>query len=148
MIVGLLLSGRISLAALSGRIDPVHFIPCHVHVEQRAPRSSVAEESSHRMGQRLWSIGHPCPARLGRSDPDLTLDTSVLGALAEFERALIHERQRERIEAAEKAGVYKGRKKTLFIAQVGELQRRAEAGDSKASLARNLASAGRPSTSI
>lgn len=63
---------------------------------------------------------------------------SVMGAFAEFERALIRERQREGIEAAKKAGVYKGRKKTLSAAQVIELRRRAESGESKASLAREF----------
>ena len=38
---------------------------------------------------------------------------SLLGAVAEFERSLIKERQREGIAVAKKNGVYKGRKKTL-----------------------------------
>ena len=38
---------------------------------------------------------------------------SVMGAFAEFERALIRERQREGIALAKKKGVYKGRKKVL-----------------------------------
>lgn len=63
---------------------------------------------------------------------------SVMGAFAEFERALIRERQREGIEAAKKAGVYKGRKRTLSALQVSELQRRAEEGESKASIARDF----------
>ena len=63
---------------------------------------------------------------------------SVMGAFAEFERALIRERQREGIAAAKKAGVYKGRKKTLTSAQVSALQQRAEQGESKASLARDF----------
>ena len=37
---------------------------------------------------------------------------SMLGAVAEFERSLIRERQREGIELAKKRGVYKGRKPT------------------------------------
>lgn len=36
----------------------------------------------------------------------------MLGAVAEFERAMIRERQREGIELAKKRGVYKGRKPT------------------------------------
>ena len=63
---------------------------------------------------------------------------SVMGAFAEFERALIRERQREGITAAKKAGVYKGRKKTLSAAQVSELRQRAESGESKASIARDF----------
>ncbi len=38
---------------------------------------------------------------------------SVMGAFAEFERALIRERQREGIALAKQRGVYKGRKKAL-----------------------------------
>lgn len=37
---------------------------------------------------------------------------SMLGAVAEFERSMIRERQREGIELAKKRGVYKGRKPT------------------------------------
>jgi DNA invertase Pin-like site-specific DNA recombinase len=37
---------------------------------------------------------------------------SMLGAVAEFERSMIRERQREGIELAKKKGVYKGRKPT------------------------------------
>ncbi|MBB6017065.1 DNA invertase Pin-like site-specific DNA recombinase [Deinococcus radiopugnans ATCC 19172] len=61
---------------------------------------------------------------------------SVMGAFAEFERALIRERQREGITAAKKAGVYQGRKKALSAAQASDLRQRAEGGESKASLAK------------
>lgn len=37
---------------------------------------------------------------------------SMLGAVAEFERSMIRERQREGIELAKKRGIYKGRKPT------------------------------------
>ncbi|GGM20998.1 recombinase family protein [Deinococcus aerophilus] len=65
---------------------------------------------------------------------------SVMWAFAEFERALIRERQREGIEAAKKAGVYKGRRKALTAAQISELRQRAQGGESKASLARDFSS--------
>jgi DNA invertase Pin-like site-specific DNA recombinase len=42
-----------------------------------------------------------------------TLLLSVMGAFAEFERALIRERQREGIELAKKRGAYRGRRKSL-----------------------------------
>lgn len=38
---------------------------------------------------------------------------SILGAVAEFERSIIKQRQREGIEKAKVAGVYKGRKATI-----------------------------------
>lgn len=61
----------------------------------------------------------------------------VMGAFAEFERALIRERcQREGIEAARKAGMDKGRKRTLSAPQVATLRQRAEQRESETSLAR------------
>ena len=47
------------------------------------------------------------------SDPCATLMLSVMGAVAEFERALLLERQREGIAIAKTKGVYKGRKPSL-----------------------------------
>ena len=49
----------------------------------------------------------------GKDDPMARLMLSVMGAFAEFERALIRERQREGIEIAKVMGVYKGRKPSL-----------------------------------
>ncbi|MDR3725973.1 MAG: recombinase family protein [Terracidiphilus sp.] len=60
---------------------------------------------------------------------------SVLGALAEFERSMIRECQREGIVLARKAGVYKGRKPSLTPVQVAEIRNRAVAGEKKARLA-------------
>jgi len=45
--------------------------------------------------------------------PMANLLLSVLGAVAQFERELIRERQREGIDLAKRAGAYKGRKRTL-----------------------------------
>ena len=56
---------------------------------------------------------------------------SVMGAFAEFERALIRERQREGIALAKKKGIYKGRKKVLDAAQTLKLRQRVQAGESK-----------------
>ncbi|MFK7604124.1 recombinase family protein [Deinococcus sp. SM5_A1] len=63
---------------------------------------------------------------------------NVMGAFAEFERALISERQREGIKAAKRAGVYKGRRKTLNAVQVSDLRQRSAGGESKASIARDF----------
>ncbi|GAC1502224.1 MAG: recombinase family protein [Pseudarthrobacter sp.] len=63
---------------------------------------------------------------------------SVMGAFAEFERALIRERQREGITLAKKAGAYKGRGKALNAGQAADLVRRAAAGEAKAALAREF----------
>jgi DNA invertase Pin-like site-specific DNA recombinase len=63
---------------------------------------------------------------------------SVMGAFAEFERALLRERQREGIAIAKKAGVYKGRKPSLTPERVMELRARVAAGEKKAALAREF----------
>ena len=63
---------------------------------------------------------------------------SVMGAFAEFERALIKERQREGIALAKQKGVYKGRKPSLNPEQVRTLRSRVKAGETRASLAREF----------
>ena len=63
---------------------------------------------------------------------------SVMGAFAGFERALIHERQREAIGRAKKAGAYKGRSKALNDEQPAEIAKHAAAGEAKAALAREF----------
>ena len=63
---------------------------------------------------------------------------SVMGAFAEFERALIRERQREGIAIARQRGAYRGRKRSLSDEMVGELHRRVAAGERKAAIARDL----------
>lgn len=49
----------------------------------------------------------------GEDSPMASLMLSVMGAFAEFERALIHERQQEGIALAKQRGAYRGRKKAL-----------------------------------
>ena len=72
----------------------------------------------------------------GEDSPMATLLLSVMGAVAEFERSLIGERQREGVALAKQKGLYKGRKKALSEEQVRELQERAAQGEKKAILAR------------
>lgn len=57
----------------------------------------------------------------GEDSPMATLLLSVMGAFAEFERALIRERQREGIAIAKTKGVYRGRAKALGDEQVTAL---------------------------
>jgi DNA invertase Pin-like site-specific DNA recombinase len=64
-----------------------------------------------------------------------TLLMSMLGAVAEFERSMIRERQREGIELAKKKGVYKGRKPSLTKVQVAEIRKRVRTGEQKTALA-------------
>ncbi|OKB67601.1 transposase [Serratia marcescens] len=63
---------------------------------------------------------------------------SIMGAFAEFERALIRERQREGIALARVRGAYRGRKKLLSSEQQAELRLRATNGETKAQLAREF----------
>ncbi|MCE5292457.1 MAG: recombinase family protein [Nocardiaceae bacterium] len=74
----------------------------------------------------------------GDESPMANLLLSVMGAFAEFERALILERQREGIAAAKKRGVYKGRKPALDERQASALVARIEAGEAIAALAREF----------
>ncbi len=67
-----------------------------------------------------------------------TLLLSVMGAFAEFERALIKERHREGIALARKRGAYRGRRKALTTDQVEQLHAGAAAGQPKAALAREF----------
>jgi DNA invertase Pin-like site-specific DNA recombinase len=72
----------------------------------------------------------------GEDSPMANLLLSVMEAFAEFERALIRERQKEGIALAKKRGAYRGRKKTLTLGQVAELRMRVKEGEQKAKVAR------------
>ena len=74
----------------------------------------------------------------GEDSPMANLLLSVMGAFAEFERALIRERQREGITLAKQRGAYRGRKKVLSPEQVVTLREKVGAGTPKARLAREL----------
>jgi DNA invertase Pin-like site-specific DNA recombinase len=62
----------------------------------------------------------------------------LLGAVSEFERALILERQREGIAIAKAKNVYKGRKNALDKAEIARLKKMAEEGLSKVEIAETL----------
>lgn len=73
-----------------------------------------------------------------QEDPMATLMLHLLGAVAQFERDLIKERQREGIEIAKSKGVYKGRAPKLTPTQAQEMKTKDEAskGKGRAALAR------------
>lgn len=73
----------------------------------------------------------------GEDSPLAHLMLSVMGAFAEFERALIRERQREGIALAKQRGIYRGRKKALNHTQTMVLRQRATT-ESKTALAREF----------
>ena len=76
----------------------------------------------------------------GVDSPMSKLQLGILAAVAEFERSLIRERQREGIAIAKKKGVYKGRKKALSVEQAKALvaKDKANRGKDRAALAREL----------
>lgn len=75
----------------------------------------------------------------GENDsPMNTLLLSMLGAVAEFERNMIKERQREGIAIAKNKGVYRGRKAKLDATQAQELKEKVLAGVNKAQLAKEM----------
>ena len=74
----------------------------------------------------------------GEDSPMANLMLSVMGAFAQFERALIRERQREGIALAKQRGAYRGRKRSLSDEQVANLRQCVEAGESKAKVARDF----------
>jgi DNA invertase Pin-like site-specific DNA recombinase len=74
----------------------------------------------------------------GDDSPMANLMLSVLGSIAQFERDLIRERQREGIALAKRRGAYRGRKKSLPVEKAIDLRRRAKAGEKKARLAREF----------
>ncbi|WP_404408405.1 recombinase family protein [Pseudidiomarina marina] len=69
------------------------------------------------------------------NNPMQKLILSVMGSVAEFERAIILERQREGIEKAKQRGVYKGRKKSVDRDKVLELRQQ---GVKKMQIAKKL----------
>ena len=71
-------------------------------------------------------------------DPQGKLYLTMLGAIAEFERALILERQREGIAIAKRDGKYRGRKPALSPQQVADAKARLDAGVPHAKVARDL----------
>lgn len=74
----------------------------------------------------------------GEANAMNTLLLSMLGAVAEFERSLIRERQAEGIALAKARGVYKGRKPSLSPEQVADARQRVAQGVPKAAIARDL----------
>ena len=63
---------------------------------------------------------------------------TIMGGVAEFERAMIRERQLEGIAKAKQAGKYTGRKSTMQATHVKAIRDRAAAGENKSALAREF----------
>lgn len=74
----------------------------------------------------------------GEDAPMANLMLSVMGAVGQFERDLICERQKKGIELAKRDGAYKGRKRKFSPERAAELSRHLAEGEEKASLAREF----------
>lgn len=90
-----------------------------------------------RRGVRIEFIKE-CLTFTGEDSPMANLMLSVMGAFAEFERALLRERQREGISLAKQRGAYRGRRRSLSPDQIREVKRRIAAGEQKAQVARDM----------
>ena len=71
----------------------------------------------------------------GEKNPMQDLQLAVMGAVAQFELAMIRERQREGVAAAKKAGKHCGRKSKLTDQQMKEIVARVDAGEDKTNIA-------------
>lgn len=71
-------------------------------------------------------------------DPFATFQLHMLGSVAQLERSLIRERQREGIELAKARGVYQGRTRKLSPEQVAEARQLAGSGVPKTKIAAQL----------
>jgi DNA invertase Pin-like site-specific DNA recombinase len=72
----------------------------------------------------------------GEDSPIANLMLAVMGGVAQFERAMIRERQLEGIAKAKEAGKYRARQSTMTAAQVQAIRDRVAGGEKKATLAR------------
>lgn len=77
----------------------------------------------------------PAGSTEGQS-PFQRLQLQIIGAVAEFERSMIRERQREGIAIAKAEGRYKGRKPSLTPEQVTTIRERIATGEKVARLAK------------
>lgn len=74
----------------------------------------------------------------GEEDPTKKLMLQIMGAVAQFERAIIKERQKEGVQIAKAKGAYKGRKQEMTEERIAEIRSRVEAGEPKAQIAKAL----------
>ncbi len=63
---------------------------------------------------------------------------NIMASFAEFERAIINERQREGVQIAKANGAYKGRKQEMTDERIAEIKERVAKGEPKAQIARSM----------
>ncbi|MVO17396.1 helix-turn-helix domain-containing protein [Rhodobacteraceae bacterium CY05] len=106
---------RVELADLLRRIEPGDEI--HIYSIDRLARSltdltSIVDEMVDK-GATVHFLKENLTFSSDKQDFAGKLMMQVLGAIAEFERCLIRQRQREGIEKAKRAGKYKGKPRTV-----------------------------------
>ena len=116
-------------------------VTLHVHSLDRLARNLGDLEAlvQQLTGKGVTVMFHKEGLRFDAGAPSAmqTLLLQMLGAVAQFERALIRERQREGIAVAKtQPGKYKGRAYALTAQQAQELRELAHAGTSKVELAK------------
>ncbi len=113
-----------------------------VHSMDRLARSLVdlrlTVDELTRRGVQVRFVKEGLTFSSDESDPCAVLMLSVMGAVAEFERSMILERQREGIALAKAAGKYKGRKAALTDERADELRARLTRGESVTALAKEF----------
>ena len=72
------------------------------------------------------------------ANPFSELMLNMLAAVAQFERQIINERQREGVQIAKRNGIYKGRKQEMTKERIAEIKNRVEAGEAKSKIARDM----------
>lgn len=74
----------------------------------------------------------------GEDNPFQTLQLQIIGSVAQFERDIIRERQREGIAKAKSKGVHCGRKSSLSESQIAEIRTRVANGEEKKAIAQEF----------
>ena len=99
-------------------------------------------------GVTLHFVKEDLVFRPNSEDPYARFQLHLIGAVAELERSLIRERQREGIEAAKARGVYTGRARVLTDEQAREAKALAKQGMTKKALAQKhgIGRSAQPST--
>ncbi len=73
-----------------------------------------------------------------KTNPFSELMLNLLASVAEFERAMIKERQKEGVQIAKAKGLYKGRKQEITEEQIDEIKRRVADGEAKTRIAKDM----------
>ena len=73
-----------------------------------------------------------------KKNPMQELMFNIMGAFAQYEPELIRERQREGVQLAKAAGIYRGRKQEMTSERIAEIKTRIEAGEPKAKIAKAI----------